>query len=170
MLSFAEAYQHAKYKLALERGLLPTKASVEGGRDEIGPPSASRPLLFIGMVGDFGLSSYGALLGEWSKSQRSMLKDDGPPKEPARDKATRRWRNHAVEKAFKEEKTKLVPITPKELEVGHVIENKQRLAGSVLRAQTRFAKELRKMLEGHTHRNLLEYKLALHARNTSSQI
>src|ERR1700722_1168488 len=93
-----------------------------------------------------------------------MLKGDGPPKEPARNKATRRWRNHAVEKAFKEEKAKPVPIAPKELEVGSVIENKQRLSGSVIRAQTRFAKELRKMLEGHTHRNLLEYKLALQAR------
>jgi hypothetical protein len=93
-----------------------------------------------------------------------MLKDDLPPKEPARDKATRRWRNHDVEKRFKEEKAKLVPIATKEQEVGDVIENKQRLAGSVIRAQTKFAKELRKMLKDHTHRNLLEYKMALHAR------
>jgi len=93
-----------------------------------------------------------------------MLKDDLPPKEPARDKATRRWRNHAVEKRFKEEKAKPVPIAAKELEIGDVVENKQRLAGSVIRAQTKFAKELRKMLEGHTHRNLMEYKLALRAR------
>ena len=93
-----------------------------------------------------------------------MLKNDGPPKEPARRKAERRWRNHAVEKAFKEEKAKPVPIAQKELEVGDIIENKQRLAGSVIRAQTRFAKEIRIMLEGYTHRNLLEYKLALRAR------
>jgi hypothetical protein len=93
-----------------------------------------------------------------------MLKDDLPPREPARRKAERRWRNHDVEKRFKEEKAKPVPMTPNELGVGDVIENKQRLSGSVIRAQTRFAKELRKMLEGHTHRNLLEYKLALRVR------
>jgi hypothetical protein len=93
-----------------------------------------------------------------------MLKDDLPPREPTRNKAERRWRNHAVEKSFKEERSKPVTIAPKELEVGDVIENKQRLAGSVIRAQTKFAKELRKMLEGHTQRNLLEYKLALQAR------
>jgi hypothetical protein len=93
-----------------------------------------------------------------------MLKDDLPPREPARRKAKRKWRNHDVEKRFKEQKAKPIPIAPKELEVGDVIENKQRLAGSVIRAQTRFAKELRIMLEDHTHRNLLEYKLALRAR------
>ena len=71
-----------------------------------------------------------------------MLKDDLPPKEPAREKATRKWRNHDVEKRFKEEKAKAVPIAPKELEVGDVIENKQRLAGSVIRAQTKFAEQL----------------------------
>lgn len=93
-----------------------------------------------------------------------MRKDDLPPKEPTRNKAERRWRNHAVEKAFKDKKAEPAPMAPKELEVGHVIENRQRLAGSVIRAQTKFAKELRKILEGHTHRNLLEYKRALRAR------
>jgi|ERR1700733_737189 len=95
-----------------------------------------------------------------------MLKDDLPPREPARHKAERKWRNHDLEKRFKEEKAKPVPVpvAAKGPEIGDVIENNGRLSGSVMKAQTRFAKELRQMLEGHTHRNLLEYKLALRAR------
>ena len=96
-----------------------------------------------------------------------MPKDfEDTPRERARNKAERRWHNHAVEKRVKENlnKAKLVPQEPQELKVGQVIDNKRRLAGSVIRAQTKFAKELRTMLEGHTHRNLVEYKLALHAR------
>jgi hypothetical protein len=93
-----------------------------------------------------------------------MLEDDGPPKEPARIKAERKWRNHAVERAFKEQKATATQIAEKELEVGDVIENKERLGGSVIRAQTKFAKQIKEMLEGHTHRNLIEYKLALKAR------
>jgi hypothetical protein len=51
-----------------------------------------------------------------------MLKDDGPPKEPARRKAERKWRNHEVERRFKEEKVKAPPKEPRELD-GDIIEN-----------------------------------------------
>jgi hypothetical protein len=44
----------------------------------------------------------------------TMLKDDNLPKEPARRKAEREWRNNAVEKAIKEEKATTVPTAPKE--------------------------------------------------------
>ena len=90
-----------------------------------------------------------------------MLKDDGPPKEPARNKATRKWRNHAVEKSFKEERAKPEPIEPKELEIGEVIENDGPLRGEIIKAQTKFAKDLMQMLEGHTKRNALRYKLSI---------
>jgi hypothetical protein len=66
-----------------------------------------------------------------------MLKDDLPPREPARRRAERKWRNHKVEKRLKEEKAKPVPIASKELEVGNVIGNERPIRGSVIRAQTK---------------------------------
>ena len=41
-----------------------------------------------------------------------MLKDHGP-KEPARDKATRKWRNRDIEKRLKEERAKIELTPPK---------------------------------------------------------
>jgi hypothetical protein len=90
-----------------------------------------------------------------------MLKDDGPPKEPARRKAERKWRNSAVERTLKEERVKAVPIAPKELEAGDVIENDKVVAEAVTQFQTKFANEIRSMLERHTKRNILLYKLSL---------
>lgn len=92
-----------------------------------------------------------------------MLKDDNPPKEPARNKAIRKWRNHSVEKSIKEERQKASaePPEPKELEVGDVIENDKVMVGELVRAQTKFAKDIRDMLKHHTLRNTLLYKLSL---------
>jgi hypothetical protein len=93
-----------------------------------------------------------------------MLKDDGPPKEPARRKAERKWGNHDVEKRFKEGKTKAPAKESKELEVGDVIENEGSRHGNVLRAQTKFIKDLKEMLEGHANRNALLYHISLRRR------
>jgi hypothetical protein len=90
-----------------------------------------------------------------------MLKNDSPPKEPARRKAERKWRNNAVEKSLKEEKAKATPIASKELEVGGVIENDKGIAEAATQFQTKFVHEIRQMLEGHTKRNILLYKLSL---------
>jgi len=89
---------------------------------------------------------------------------EDPPKEPARHKATRKWRDHALEKRIKEEKAKPPPdsdLVAKELEVGDVIENDKIIQGCVVRAQTKFAREIKEMLEGRTKRNILLYKLSL---------
>jgi hypothetical protein len=92
-----------------------------------------------------------------------MLKDGLPPKEPARDKATRKWRNHNVEKRLKQERAKIeaAPPNPKELEIGDVIENDKVVAEAATQFQTKFAQEIKSMLEGHTKRNILLYKLSL---------
>jgi hypothetical protein len=91
-----------------------------------------------------------------------MPKDfEDHPREPARRKAERKWRNHDLEKRFKEEKAKVVPSEPKELEVGDVIENDKLIRGTIVKAQTKFANEIRAMLETHTTRNILLYKLSL---------
>ena len=39
----------------------------------------------------------------------------------------------------------------------------RQLCQKIYKAETRFAREIREMLEGHTHRNLVEYKRALQA-------
>lgn len=96
-----------------------------------------------------------------------MLKHtDDPRKEPARKRAERRWRNYDVEKRFKEEakKTKDAQTAPKELEAGDIIENDKITNGNLLRAQTKFAKDIRAMLEGHTNRNTVLYILSLEAK------
>jgi hypothetical protein len=94
-----------------------------------------------------------------------MLKDvDDKPKEPARKKAERRWRNHDVEKRFKEENAKPAPKEPKEIEIAETISReKPDGRGSVIRAQTKFAKYIREMMDGHTKRNEILYALSIRA-------
>jgi hypothetical protein len=97
-----------------------------------------------------------------------MIKDiDDKPKEPARKKAERRWRNHATEKAFKESRKKAesAPKAPKELELADVIRReKPDKRGSVIRAQTKFAQEIREMLNEHTERNQKLYLISIYIR------
>jgi hypothetical protein len=100
-----------------------------------------------------------------------MLKDfDDKPVEPARKKAERRWRNHDVEKRFKEEiaKPPPAPEKPNEPEIAEVISrDKPDGRGSVIRAQTKFAKYLREMIDGHKRenerRNQIIYALSIRA-------
>ena len=84
-----------------------------------------------------------------------MLKDvDDKPKEPARRRAERRWRNHDVERRFKEEKAKPAPKQPKDVEIAEIISRaKPDGRGSVTRAQTKFAKYIIEMIENHKERN-----------------
>jgi hypothetical protein len=96
-----------------------------------------------------------------------MLKHlDDPRKEPAMRRSERRWRNHDVEKRFKEEQKKALaePKPPRELEPADVIEGEHDGRGSVVKAQRKFAKDIRAMLEGHTNRNAVLYMLSLEAK------
>jgi hypothetical protein len=91
-----------------------------------------------------------------------MLKDDGPPMESSRRKATRKWRNHELERRVKKERAESPLEEPKELEVGDVIENEKKVAEAVTKFQTKFAKEIREMFDEHKRqnlRNLLLYRL-----------
>jgi hypothetical protein len=90
-----------------------------------------------------------------------MLKDfDGSPIEPARRRAERRWRNHDVEKRYKEVRAKPQPEMPSELEIADVISNsKPDGRSTVIRAQTKFAKFIKSMLEGHSKQNQERIKL-----------
>jgi hypothetical protein len=97
-----------------------------------------------------------------------MLKHpDDPRKEPARNLAERKWRNYATEKAFKaaqKEAADKLAKEPKELRPADVIEGKRDKRGSLVRAQTKFAKDIRAMMEGHAHRNTVLYVLSLEAK------
>jgi hypothetical protein len=95
---------------------------------------------------------------------------DDKPVEPARKKAERRWGNYDVEKRFKEEKSKPPNSDPvaKEIEIAEVISReKPDGRGSVIKAQTKFAKYIRDMLDDHKHendrRNQIIYALSIRA-------
>ena len=94
-----------------------------------------------------------------------MLKDiDDKPIEPARRKAERKWGNHDVEKRLKEEKAKPVPKESIAPEIAETISrSKPDRRGSVIRAQTKFAKEIRAMMEGHSKRNLILNAISIRA-------
>jgi electron transfer flavoprotein alpha subunit len=105
--------------------------------------------------------------GKAMRADLAMLKDvDDRPIEPARKKAERKWRNHDVEKRLKEERTKPKPISkePSAPEIAEIIENeKPDRRGSVIRAQTKFAKDIRAMMEGHSKRNLILHAISIRA-------
>jgi hypothetical protein len=99
-----------------------------------------------------------------------MLKDvDDKPREPARRKAERRWRNYDVEQRFKAEKAKPAPKESKDPEIAETIKNEELKKGTLTRAQTKFAKFIREMLEDHKHRteqrNLILYAISIRARH-----
>jgi hypothetical protein len=115
-----------------------------------------------------------------------MLKPpNDKPKGPARTKAERRWRNHDLSARFKKMKatgegteqfsvydgkkpfSTEVPKPPKEpepVEPADLLEGKHDRRGSIVRAQTNFAKYIRETLEGHTQRNRLYYLISLEAK------
>jgi hypothetical protein len=96
-----------------------------------------------------------------------MIKEtDSPRKEPARKRAERRWRNHDVEKRFKEEikKEQAKPKEPRLIEPADLLEGEQDRRGSLVRAQTKFAKDLRAMMEGNAKRNTLYYLITLESK------
>jgi hypothetical protein len=94
-----------------------------------------------------------------------MLKNDGPPNEPLRTKAERKWRNNDLRRRIIEERQKPKAKEPsKEPEIAETIINEDRVDGPVKRFETRFKKEIRSMMEGHARRNLEFYYAALQHR------
>jgi hypothetical protein len=107
--------------------------------------------------------------GKQQKQMRmTMPKDfEDAPKEPARKKAERRWSNHEIEKRIKEEANKPPPRPSiSKIELGGTINNKKPDGrGSLIKAQTKFAKEIRMMMEDHSRRNLVLYFLSIRAQH-----
>jgi hypothetical protein len=106
-----------------------------------------------------------------------MAKEIDNSKEPARKKAERRWRNHALVKKYKAGKLPFVAVVnpddvdyekqkvhlPKghEPKIAETVTNDGRRDGSLRRFESRFIKEIRTMLEGHNQRNLMLYAASL---------
>jgi hypothetical protein len=98
-----------------------------------------------------------------------MLKDiDDKPIEPARRKAERRWRNYHVEKQFKENQkaeAQLKQVDDTSIAIAETISNeKPDHRRSAIKLQTKFAHDIREMMEGHAKRNLYYHLIALKAR------
>ena len=84
------------------------------------------------------------------------------PKESPEQKATRQWGNADLTRRFLEEKRK--PPPQPATKVFEVISTERPKTDVTTKFERQFIKDLRAMLEGHTQRNLMEYKLALRAR------
>jgi hypothetical protein len=94
-----------------------------------------------------------------------MLKDDGPPKETARHKATRKWRNHQLMKRNVEERSKKPQqSTGHEPEIATSLTNDGRIDGSITRFENRFKKEIRTILQGNNDLNAFLYQMSLENR------
>jgi hypothetical protein len=84
------------------------------------------------------------------------------PKESPEQRATRMWGNNDLTKRFLEEKRK--PPLQAATKVIEVLSTERPKADETTKFERKFIKDLRAMLEGHTQRNLMEYKRAIRAR------
>jgi hypothetical protein len=94
-----------------------------------------------------------------------MVKEHDPPKEAARDKAARKWKNAELRKRLKQaqQKPRLVDSN-KETEIAHVVINENGSNGQVERFERKFAREIRTMMEGHVNKNTAIYAAFLEYR------
>jgi hypothetical protein len=84
------------------------------------------------------------------------------PKETPEQRATRQWGNADLTRRFLEEKRK-PPLQPTK-KVIEVLSTERPKVEETKKFERKFIKDLRLMLEGHTHRNLMEYERAIRAR------
>jgi site-specific DNA-cytosine methylase len=86
--------------------------------------------------------------------------------EPARKKAERRWSNYELRKRLKEQAQKVEAQldNENELAIADTISN-EKPGGrrSVIRAQTKFAKDIKVMMEGHAAKTLALYAISRRA-------
>ena len=94
-----------------------------------------------------------------------MFKEHDPPKEPARKKAERRWTNAEIRRRVKERQQKPRLVDPnKEPEIAGVVTNEAKLNGPIKRAETKFLRDTKKMLQCHVDKNLAAYSISLERR------
>jgi hypothetical protein len=95
-----------------------------------------------------------------------VLKHIDDIRKSARERAQRRWKNYQVERNFKAAQKEATGAQQqvKPVEPSDIIEGQQDRRGIVTRAQTKFAKDIRLMMEGHARRTLSLYLISLEAK------
>jgi hypothetical protein len=96
-----------------------------------------------------------------------MLKHIDDIRKSARERATRKWKNHQVEQTFKAAKKKASESAanrPKPIEPADVLEQQKLIAGHTTKFESAFVKEIRSMMEGNAQRHAELYALSLEAR------
>jgi hypothetical protein len=103
-----------------------------------------------------------------------MIKEIEDIRRTARERAKRRWNNLRIEREYKASKKEAIEqatIEPKVTYVADVLErDKPDKRGSVIRSQTKFAKYITEMMEGHTKRNKEKYLLLIAIRKRKLRI
>ena len=96
-----------------------------------------------------------------------MLKHIDDIRKSARERAQRRWKNHAVEKAFKaaRQEAASAPKEPKELEPADVLEQDRLIKEGATKFESKFIKEIRMMLDEHKGRSVALYALSIRVRH-----
>jgi hypothetical protein len=94
-----------------------------------------------------------------------MLKEHEEPKEKARVKAQRRWKNGDAIKRLKEDLAKPKLVDPnKPPEIAETVTNYGRRDGPVRRFESKFLSDIRAMMEGHSAERLKHYLAAIEHR------
>jgi hypothetical protein len=92
---------------------------------------------------------------------------EDPPKEPARKRAERKWSNNDVRTRFKEAKAQPASKEPKDLGIADVIKNEELEKGTITKAQTKFARYIKSLLDDHkqrnAQRNMIYYAISIRA-------
>ena len=100
-----------------------------------------------------------------------MLKHIDDIRKSTRERAQRRWKNYAVEKAFKaaQQEAANAPKEPKELEPADVLEQERIIKEATTKFESKFIKDILTMLEGHNkhneQRHLLLYAMSIRVRH-----
>ena len=86
------------------------------------------------------------------------------PTETPEQRAKRMWGNHDLTKRFLDERRKPRPIVKVNPDIAGVIQNERIIPEATTKFERQFIKDLRQMLDEHTQRNLLRYRMALRTR------
>jgi hypothetical protein len=96
-----------------------------------------------------------------------MLKHIDDIRKSTRERAQRRWKNYAVEKAFKaaQQEAANAPKEPKELEPADVLEQERIIKEATTKFESKFIKDIRAMLDEHSKLSVALYALSIRVRH-----
>ena len=102
-----------------------------------------------------------------SNKASEMLKHIDDIRKSAKERATRRWTNHQVEKAFKAARQEAAnkPAEPKPIEPADIIEQDRIIKEATTKFESKFIKDIRTKLDEHKGRNVALYALSIRVRH-----